>query len=59
MDENDLFMVHWTDRLDQVRRVRPDSKWVDERFELVLQSFILDSEETRIDSTEEDENARA
>ena len=56
MDEDDLVMIYWTYRLDQIRSVRPDSNRVDEGLEFLLEALILDSEKSRIDSAEEHED---
>lgn len=56
VDKDDLLMIYWTDRLDQIHSVRPNSKRVDEGFELLLQSLILDPEESGVDSAEEYED---
>ena len=53
MDEDYLLMIYWTDCFDQIRSVRTDSERVDEGFELLLQSFLLDAEESGVDSAEE------
>jgi len=57
VDKDDLLMIYWTDRLDQIHSVRPDSKRVDEGFELLVQSLVFDPEESRVDSAEEHEDA--
>ena len=56
MDEDYLFVIYWTDCFDQIRSVRTDSERVDEGFELLLQSLVLDPEESSVDSAEEHED---
>jgi hypothetical protein len=56
MDEDDLLVIYWTDRLDQIHSIRPNSKWIDEGLELLLQSLVLDPEESSVDSAEEHED---
>ena len=56
MDKDNLPMIYRADRLDQIHSARPDSERVDKRIELLLQSLVLDPEESRIDSTEEYED---
>jgi len=57
MDKDYLLMIYWTDGLDQIHSVLPDSKRVDEGFELLLQSLVFDPEESRVYSAEEHEYA--
>jgi len=57
VDEDDLFMIYWADCFDQIHSVRPDFKRVDKGFELLLESLILDPQESRVDSAEEQEDA--
>ena len=56
VDKDDLLLIYWTDRLDQIHRVRPNSKRVDEGLEFLLQALVLDPEESRVDSAEEHED---
>ena len=56
VDKDDLLMIYWTDRLDQIHRVRPNSKRVDKGLESLLQALVLDPEESRVDSAEEHED---
>lgn len=50
-------MIDWTDRLDQIHSVRPDSKRIHERLELLLRPLVFDPEESRVDSAEEHDDA--
>jgi len=57
VDEDYLFLIYWADCFDQIHSVRPDFKRVDKGFELLLESLVLDPEESCVDSAEEHEDA--
>ena len=54
-----LLAVDRADGLDHVCSLEPDSERVDEGLEHLLELFILDSEESGIEATEEYEDAGA
>jgi len=50
MDKDDLLMIYWTDPLNQIHSVKPNSKRVDEGLEFLLQALVFDPEESSVDS---------